>query len=143
MRNLYKYEGLVGSISYRKGEGTHVSTADIILDDIYEEGKAPVGLRATGGLAEYIENIGWTDAEERYIKCDYYYDNTLVLKKIEVPGKNGTPAKVIIPAGIDSNDVVIFGEQNYIETSEPEGMSGDEMIRMFQYEELHESRWFD
>lgn len=121
MKKLYCYEGTVSEMS-REGR-------DIKLWDSRDtENKAPVRLEALGGLAKYINDIEWTDAEERYIASKYYYDSNLFLKRIEVPSTDGRiPAKIIAVGDVfASKEVMIFGPKDYIETDKPEPMSCEE-----------------
>lgn len=83
MEQLFKYHGTVSSIGFSsKGCGA----ADLILSDITDRDKPPVRVDAHGALARYINEIEMTDAEERYIRSDWYYDSNLFLYRIEVPG---------------------------------------------------------
>lgn len=124
MEWLFKYYGTVSSISFSsKGCGA----ADLILDNITDRNKPPVCVEAHGALAKYINEIEMTDAEERYIRSDWYYDSNLFLYRIEVPSsKERIPAKVITQTGFLSGKLAIFGPQNYIETDSPEPMTGEQ-----------------
>lgn len=124
MAQLYKYRGLVSQFSFdRKGCGT----ADIILGDISDRDKAPVRVEAHGALAKYIYEIEMTDAKERYIDSDWYYDSNLFLHRIEVPSNNEfLPAKVITSADFLSDELVVFGPQDYIETDSPKPMDTEQ-----------------
>jgi hypothetical protein len=107
MERLFKYYGTVSSISFSsKGCGA----ADLILDDITDRDKPPVRVEAHGALAKYINEIEMTDAEERYIRSDWYYDSNLFLYRIEVPSsKERIPAKVITQTDFLSGKLAIFG----------------------------------
>lgn len=133
MRNLYCYEGTVSEMS-REGR-------DIKLWDSRDiENKAPVRLEAFGGLAKYINDIEWTDAEERYIASKYYYDSNLFLKRIEVPSTDGRiPAKIIAVKDVfASKEVTIFGPKDYIETDRPEPMSWEEYHAWLEWKVEHQ-----
>lgn len=124
MERLFKYHGTVSSIGFSsKGCGT----ADLILGDITDRDKPPVRVEAHGGLAKYINEIEMTDAEERYIRSDWYYDSNLFLYRIEVPtSKERIPAKVITQTDFLSGELAIFGPQDYIETDSPEPMTREQ-----------------
>ncbi len=136
MNQLYKYQGTVSSFSYdSKGCGS----ADIVLGDVTDYwDKAPVRIQAFGGMAKYINEIEWTDAEERYLKADWYYDRNLYLQRIEIPSKNESiPAKIITQADFLSDDLVIFGPQDYIETDSPEPMGREQCAAWCEYRLNH------
>ena len=121
MEHLFKYRGAVSSIGFSsKGCGA----ADLILGDTTDWNKPPVRVEAHGALAKYINEIEMTDAEERYIRSDWYYDSNLFLHRIEVPSSNDRiPAKVITQVDFLSGELVIFGPKDYIETDSPEPMT--------------------
>ena len=121
MERLFKYHGTVSSMGF-SSKGCCV--ADLILGDITDWDKPPVRVEAHGALAKYINEIEMTDAEERYIQSDWYYDSNLYLYRIEVPSSDGhVPAKVIMQADFLSSELVIFGPKDYIETDSPEPMT--------------------
>ena len=120
MRKLYKYTGTVASISYRKNSRDALPFADLVLYDQGDDNKAPVRIEATGGLADYINAIEGTDAEERYLTADWYYDRMLYLHRIEIPSTEPvTPAKIIAQHEPIEPGVSIFGPAHYIETNKP------------------------
>lgn len=135
MERLFKYHGTVSSISFSsKGCGA----ADLILGDITDRDKPPVRVEAHGALAKYINEIEMTDVEERYIRSDWYYDSNLFLYRIEVPsGDQHIPAKVITQADFLSDELAIFGPQEYIETDEPEAMSPEQLAAWCEYRFNH------
>ena len=70
-----------------------------------------------------------TDAEERYLDADYFYDWNLTLVRIEIPSKvPNIPAKIITQRELPERGVVIFGPREYIETPEPEPMSKEQHL---------------
>ena len=76
-----------------------------------------------------------TDAEERYIKSDWYFDSNLYLRRIEIPGGEvGRPAKIITQSPDNIDQLEIFGQQDYIQTSKPESMSCKEIYRWSDWE---------
>lgn len=84
-------------------------------------------VEAHGALAKYISEIEMTDAEERYIRSDWYYDNNLFLYRIEVSSsKERIPAKVITQTDFLSGELTTFGPQDYIETDSPEPMTREQ-----------------
>ena len=88
-----------------------------------------------GALGKYIEAIEGTDAEERYIKSDWYFDSNLYLRRIEIPGGEvGRPAKIITQSPDNIDQLDIFGQQDYIQTSKPESMSCKEIYRWSDWE---------
>ena len=97
--------------------------------------KAPTRLEVFGALSKYIEAIEGTDAEERYIKSDWYFDSNLYLHRIEIPGSEvWRPAKIITQSPDNIEQLEIFGQQNYIKTSKPEPMSREEFCRLVAWE---------
>jgi len=122
MEKLFVYHGQVASSS-SKGKETH----DIILSDHRDYEKAPTRLEVRGALAWYLYDIHMTDAEERYLFSNFFFDRSLFLRRIEIPSSNELiPAKVITNADFLSEELVIFGPKDYIETDEPEPMSDEQ-----------------
>lgn len=127
---LYKYTGTISEVSFRNR-----TACDIKLYDMNDRDKAPTRLEVFGALSEYIEAIESTDAEERYIKSDWYFDSNLYLYRIEIPGSEvGRPAKIITQSPYNIERLEIFGQQDYIQTSKPESMSGKEIYRWVDWE---------
>lgn len=127
---LYKYTGTISEVSFRNR-----TACDIKLYDMNDRDKAPTRLEVFGALSEYIEAIESTDAEERYIKSDWYFDSNLYLYRIEIPGSEvGRPAKIITQNPHNIERLEIFGQQDYIKTSKPESMSGKEIYRWVDWE---------
>ena len=83
---------------------------------------------AYGGLAEYVSKLEWTDAEERYLESNWYYDGNLVLCCIEVPSTNpAVPAKIIAAKDWISREAVTFGPEEFINAMMPEPMSREQL----------------
>lgn len=133
MSKLYKYRGTVsGSSSSDK------KVVSIILHDIHDSEKAPTRIEVFGGMAKYIYEIEMTDAEERYLNADYFFDNNLYLHRIEIPSSNEyTPAKVITQGNLLSEELVIFGPQEYIETRTPEPMDNEQFTAWCRFRVEH------
>lgn len=129
IQKLYKYTGSIESFSCRRNSPEAVPVVDMILDDIDDDDKAPHRIEAIGGLADYISAIEGTDAEERYIAANWYFDCLLCLHRIEVPSTEpGKPAKIIAQHRATDREASVFGPSEYIETSKPEPMD-DEQLR--------------
>lgn len=126
---LYKYTGTISEVSFRNR-----TACDIKLYDMNDRDKAPARLEVFGALGKYILDIEGTDAEERYIPNDFYFDDNLYLWRIEVPGVGDWPAKIITQSPDDIDQLEIFGQQNYIKTSKPESMSREEFCRLVAWE---------
>lgn len=126
---LYKYSGTIEEIAVERGRISYIK-----LFDVTDLDKAPTRLEVFGALSKYIEAIESTDAEERYIKSDWYFDGNLYLRRIEVPGVGDWPAKIIAQSPDDIDQLEIFGELEYIETSKPKSMPGEEMNRWLMWE---------
>lgn len=132
MKNLFKYHGTISSFSFK--DNGYKANADIVLGDINDWDKAPTRIQAFGAPAKYIDDIEGTDAEERYIQSDWYYDSNLYLYRIEVPSSNERiPAKVITQEDSFSDRLIIFGPQNYIETDSPEPMEHEQCAAWCQH----------
>ena len=126
-KKLYRYSGTVSSLSYRRYNPNALPFCDLVLFDINDDDKAPVKIEAMGGLADYINAIEGTDAEERYITADWYYDSLLCLLRIEIPSTEpGKPAKIIAQCDPIEPSATIFGPADYIETSRPAPMDDDQ-----------------
>ena len=126
-KKLYRYSGTVSSLSYRRNNPNALPFCDLVLFDINDDDKAPVKIEAMGGLADYINAIEGTDAEERYITADWYYDSPLCLLRIEIPSTEpGKPAKIIAQCDPIEPSATIFGPADYIETSRPAPMDDDQ-----------------
>ena len=125
---LYKYSGTIEEIAVERGRISYIK-----LFDVTDLDKAPTRLEVFGALSKYIEAIESTDAEERYIKSDWYFDSNLYLHRIEIPGGCDWPAKIITQSPDDIEQLEIFGEREYIETSKPESMPGEEVNRWLMW----------
>ena len=122
MSRLYRYHG---SISEMMAQSQ--TAREITLYDSGDDSKAPTRLNVYGDLAKYIYELEMTDAEERYLNADYYYDRILTLVRIEIPSVNPhIPAKVITRQELLETGIVIFGSQEHITTQEPEPMSKEQ-----------------
>lgn len=127
---LYKYSGTIEELAVERGRISYIK-----LFDVTDFDKAPTRLEVFGALGKYIEAIEGTDAEERYIKSDWYFDSNLYLRRIEIPGGEvGRPAKIITQSPHNIERPEIFGQQDYIKTSKPESMSGKEIYRWVDWE---------
>lgn len=127
---LYKYTGTISEVSFRNR-----TACDIKLYDMNDRDKAPTRLEVFGALGKYILDIESTDAEERYIKSDWYFDSNLYLHRIEIPGSEvWRPAKIITQSPDNIEQLEIFGQQDYIKTSKPESMSREEFCRLVAWE---------
>lgn len=127
---LYKYTGTISEVSFRSR-----TACDIKLYDMNDRDKAPTRLEVFGALGKYIWDIEGTDAEERYIQNDFYFDDNLYLRRIEIPGGEvGRPAKIITQSPDNIDQLEIFGQQDYIQTSKPKSMPGEEVNRWLMWE---------
>lgn len=105
---LYKYSGTIEELAVEHGRISYIK-----LFDVTDLNKAPTRLEVFGALGKYIEAIELTDAEERYIKSDWYFDSSLYLRRIEVPGVGDWPAKIITQSPDDIDQLEIFGGNRY------------------------------
>ena len=122
IRKLYKYTGGISSFSYRRNSPEAVPSIDMILYD--------------------INAIEWTDAEERYLASDWYFDHLLCLHRIEVPSTEpGKPAKIIAQHEAIDREASIFGPAEYIETSKPEPMDGEQRRAWYAFNAEDEYRY--
>ena len=133
---LYKYQGTVSS--FRFIDNGYKAHMDIVLGDISDWEKAPTRIEAFGGIANYINAIECTDAEERYLKADWFYDRNLYLHRIEIPCANGALAKIITSDDWLADEVRIFGPKEYIETCEPESMGSEQRMAWCEF---RHSQW--
>jgi hypothetical protein len=126
--HLYKYVGTIRSSCYSKKDADALSHIELILHDnehYYE--KPPARIDAFGGLADYIHQLSSTDAEERYLTAEWYYDSNLYLYRIRIPSSNSTiAAKIITQADFLDPAAIIFGPCEYIQTDSPEPMDQEQ-----------------
>lgn len=138
----YTYTGTISSISFRKSNSIHASSATIELHDMRNDEVAPTRLDVIGTLADYLNDLEWTDDEERYLTSVFYYDITLTLLAVEVHSSDpDIPAKVIAmndPRGLMDIGTTFFGPKEHIDATEPEPMS-EEAFREWR---LYKSRCF-
>ena len=129
MNYYYQYQGTISMSSN--------SSRECILDDIHDYKKPPVALTVPcEGLANYLEQRGWTDDEERYLTQTWIYDRNLFLWAVVIPSTDEcTPAKVIACADPDrmSDRAVIFGPEELIDSLKPEPMNRDDCIDWLEY----------
>ena len=108
---LYKYSGTIEEFAVERGRISYIK-----LFDVTDFDKAPTRLEVFGALGKYIEAIEGTDAEERYIKSDWYFDSNLYLRRIEIPGGEvGRPAKIITQSPDNIDQLEIFGHDGRLE----------------------------
>ena len=119
---LYKYSGTIEELAVERGRISYIK-----LFDVTDFDKAPTRLEVFGALGKYIAAI-------EYIKSDWYFDSNLYLRRIEVPGVGDWPAKIITQSPDDIDQLEIFGEREYIETSKPKSMPGEEVNRWLMWE---------
>jgi len=77
---LYKYSGTIEELAVERGRISYIK-----LFDVTDFDKAPTRLEVFGALGKYIEAIEGTDAEERYIKSDWYFDCTCICAALRFP----------------------------------------------------------
>ena len=134
MKKLYKYTGTIASITYRKNSPDALPFLDLTLHDMGDHDKAPIRIEALGGLADYINSLYCTDAEECYLTADWYYDNMLDLHRIEIPSTEpGKPAKIIAQHESICPTADIFGPSEYIKTSAPSPMGKEQLLAWEAY----------
>lgn len=139
IRKLYKYTGSISSFSYCHKA---LPSVDMILYDINDGDKAPIRISAVGGLADYINAIEWTDAEERYITSNWYFDELLYLHRIEIPSvEPGKPAKIIAQHDILDREASVFGPSEHIEARKPEPMSNEQRSAWYAFHAEDEYRY--
>ena len=112
------------------------------MKNIILTANSPIRISAAGGLADYINAIEWTDAEERYLASDWYFDHLLYLHRIEVPSTEpGKPAKIIAQHEAIDREASIFGPAEYIETDKPEPMSREQQSAWYAFNAEDEYRY--
>nr|DAS69125.1 MAG TPA: hypothetical protein [Caudoviricetes sp.] len=142
MKKLYKYTGTISGFSYRRNNPNALPFATLDLYDMNDDDKAPIRIEATGGLADYIQAIEWTDVEERYLTAEWYYDKLLYLHRIEIPSTEpGKPAKIIAQHDPIEPTASIFGPADYIETNKPGPMDNEQLRAWCAYNADDEYRY--
>lgn len=127
MKKLFKYTGTVSELSYRRNSPNALPFLELVLHDLNDDYKAPIKIEALGGLADYIHEIEFTDAEERYIPSDWYYDDLLYLHRIEIPSTDPwRPAKIIAQHDAIEPTASIFGPSDYIDEPNPGPMDNEQ-----------------
>lgn len=127
---LYSYVGTISMLPYQ-----NESYADLVLYHSHQEEMAPVKLTITGPLYAYVRERDLTDDDERYINATWYYDSDLYIRRIEIPSCDDLrPAKVIaMDEPWSTKKLVVFGPQEFINTSTPEPLDDDEYLRYQQW----------
>ena len=133
MEKLYEYVGTVTTFCHERNIKGESVLSYIELEELYNDEKAPIRITAPGAVGRYLEDLNSTDEEERYITCKYFYNRLLQLRRIEVPGDDFSPAKVITSDDPWSEECKIFGEKEYIKTSEPKSMGPAENSAWLAY----------
>jgi hypothetical protein len=119
----YTYAGTIARSCYRKSPNDCTIGEVVLYNRRNEQDIAPAMLEVSGGLADYLKQLGYTDDEERYITCVYGFGWNLNLDYVLVPAKDSfRPAKVIANDGLG---VRIFGPAEHITTDNPPPMSED------------------
>lgn len=121
MRILYRYTGILRGVDLQHSPDGFAGF--VLWDHTCIQQKAPVRLAAVGGLGEYVQALYGSRAEERCLMADWYYDEELILHRIEVQAEGELwPAKIIAQRGM-TGDAVVFGEKGFISTIYPVPMS--------------------
>lgn len=119
---IYRYRGQIAG-GHRDGAETR---EEIILYDPRDEGKPPTRLYVAGGLAGYLDGVGGSDLEEKYMETDYFYDESLYLRRIEIPSSDPRiPAKIIAQAGHYDGEIAVFGPRDYLDCEYPDPMDAE------------------
>lgn len=141
MKRLYKYTGTISYLSYHRNGPNDLALVTIDLHDANDDDKSPIRIEARGGLADYIDHVGLVDAEERNLTANWYYDEMLCLRRIEIPSMNpDIPAKII--AQHDLVDAAsIFGPIKYIETRHPKPMNREQCSAWLAFLTADEHRY--
>ena len=148
MEKLFKYTGNLSGYSTEKLR-TGITHMDMIVNDLYDDDKAPARLQVYCELADYLDALSCTDDEEKYLKKDFWFDNLLDLRYIVIPAAKRTysgyinvPAKILASTpGIHTTKIVTFGPTKHIMVSEPEQMSQDEFTRYLDWRRDNELYW--
>ena len=112
MKKLYKYTGTVSSTCYRRNNPNALPFMEMLLSDLHDDD---------------INAIEGTDAEERYLTADWYYDSLLYLHRIEIPSTDPwRPAKIIAQHDAIEPTASIFGPADYIEEPNPVPMDSEQ-----------------
>lgn len=126
---LYKYHGQIAGESCRSK-----TEKEITLYDPKNGDKPPTRLHVGGGLETYLDGIRGSDLEEKYMETDYFYDELLYLRRIEIPSSNPRiPAKIIAQIRPYDEEVVIFGPREYIAREYPAPMDEGEWKRWLDW----------
>ena len=142
MKKLYKYTGTVSSTCYRRNNPNALPFLQLELYDMHDDDKAPIRIEALGGLADYIHAIEGTDAEERYLTANWYYDSLLYLHRIEIPSTDpNRPAKIIAQHDAIEPAATIFGPADYIEAPTPGPMDSEQFHAWCLYDAEDEYRY--
>ena len=142
MKKLYKYTGTVSGFSYRRNNPNALPFLDLVLCDLSDDDKAPIRIEALGGLADYINAIEGTDAEERYLTADWYFDSLLYLHRIEIPSTEPwRPAKIIAQHDAIEPTATIFGPADYIKEPKPGPMDSEQYHAWCAYNYEDEYRY--
>ncbi|MCM1289619.1 MAG: hypothetical protein NC132_03090 [Corallococcus sp.] len=67
----------------------------ILVNKLFDATQAPVLLEVFGQLEHYVQEVGNTDFEERYMTKRFTYDSFCTLVTIEVLNKNGSVVKTV------------------------------------------------
>ena len=85
------------------------------------------------GRISYIKLFDVTDFDKAPTRLEVF--GALGKYRIEIPGSEvGRPAKIITQSPDNIDQLEIFGQQDYIQTSKPESMSCKEIYRWSDWE---------
>ena len=137
--SLFKYTGTVYCLTIRNGVADTVT-----LYNSGDESVAPVRLDVRGALANYLRDFESTDAEERYMPLNWYFDFNMLLRRIEVPGHatpdsglSGFPAKVVTQSLDEPDELIWFGPHKFINELAPLPMDFKDRCDWFDWEKEH------
>lgn len=95
MKRTWMYEGNISSYSCKLNYRKEFIIDEIQLYDIDDDSKAPILLHVSPALFSYILDIEDHDDEERYMRKEFIYDDTLHIRKIRILNKDGQICKII------------------------------------------------
>ena len=130
MSRKWTYEGNISSFSCRMNYRKEFIIDEIQLYDINDDSKAPIILHVSPSLFSYIMDIEDHDDEERYMRKEFVYDDTLHIRKIRVLNKDGKICKIIREYNEAGWTAEITGPMDRINSRNQRALDRDEEVHL-------------
>lgn len=119
------YTGNISGFTRIKDITGKMIISEIELYDIDDRSKAPVLLHVSPALMEYIMDVEDNDDEERYMRKEFVYDDTLFIREIRILNRANKVCKIIRERDMFNRIAEIFGPVARVTNENQEALKPD------------------